>query len=100
MAGQILRSTMHRHVCGFNISATFPKNGALEIHLGLLCAGKAIKECYESAILTEGTEIIWKNGKYIPAVRGILRVELNKGADLLVVSVARGRFDFGLTLQS
>ena len=41
-----------------------------------------------------------ENGEYIPAVRGILHVELNKRADLLIVSVARGRFDFGLTLKS
>ena len=54
---------------GADISATFPKPGALELHLGLLVPEERYNQNYDrNIILKEGGKLIWENGKYISGV--------------------------------
>lgn len=85
---------------GADISATFPKPGALEFHLGMLVPEEGYNQNYDrNIILKEGGKLIWENGKYISGVPGITGVELNKASNVLVASVVRGVFDFNVRLK-
>ena len=78
---------------GVRISVSLPKPATLNVDVVMLGAGNS----NTSLAITEGGELVWQYGHYVPGVDGVHGVSL-KG-ELISIFVSRGTFDFEINVS-